>query len=189
MKRMVRVALAGLVVVMLLSVAIQAVAVERQTAQANIKADRFKANIGTGEWEFSGNCRVEIKGPDNAVMTAPRVTGRFDRSGSQVVEIRATGPVDFDVTTRRDSEGVQRRIVAKATTSAVYSAAARTITLSGSPQAAVSTIPSPPDVRPATFSGRTLVVRLDDEVTIEGEGVVFDVELPPAEDTQQEPGT
>lgn len=161
-----------------------AAAVEKQTSEANITADKFKANVSTGVWEFTGNCRVEIKGPDKGFMTAPRVLGTFDRAGSQVTEIKAFGPVNFDMTTRKDAEGVQRRIVARCTDQAVYAGAARTITLTGNPEAAVSTIPSPPDAKPATFTGRKLIITLKDEITIEGEGVKFDVEFPP--ETQQE---
>lgn len=169
-----------------LCMAAPAAGVEKQTSEANITADKFKANVSTGVWEFTGNCRVEIKGPDAGFMTSPRVVGQFDRAGSQVTEIKAFGPVNFDVTTRKDAEGVQRRIVARCTEQAVYAGAARTITLTGNPEATMSTIPSPPEAKPATFTGRKLIITLADEITFEGEGITLVTEFLP-ETTQEEP--
>ena len=164
-----------------------ATAVEKETQEAKITAEKLKANWGTGVWEFTGNCRAEIKGPDKGIMTAPKMTGKFDKSASRVSKITAAGPVSFDITTRKDAEGVQRKIIAKCTGEAVYEGATRTVTLTGKPEVVMTTIPSEPGVRPATFTGSKLIINLK-ALTIEGDDVDFNFEFPAATTEKEETG-
>ena len=161
----------------LLLAAAVALGAEKKTDQADIRAERFTYHWDSNLWEFTGNCRVEIKGADQATMTAPKMTGKFTEKGTQVSEITAAGPARFDVTTQKTPDGVQRRIVAGCAGEAVYSGATRIVTLTGGAEAEMTVVPADPDAAPTKFSAERLVINLQ-TLTVEGENVHIEAEIP-----------
>lgn len=146
---------------LLAAVAVMA-AQEMKTQQAVVTADVMKYNWKANTWYFNGNCRVDVAGPDKAMLTAPKMTGKVGKGGTQLNEIVASGPVSFDVTVRADESGVQRRIVASCKGQAVFTGVAKTITLTGGAQGQMTSIPAEPETGPAVFSGETVTINLAD---------------------------
>ena len=149
----------------------------KRTSQADITSQKFTYDWKSSEFIFTGNCRVEIKGPDKATMTAPRVVGKITTKGQQVNKLTASGPVTFDFTTARDADGVQRRIVASCSGQAIYDGVANTVTLTGGAEAQMTALPAAEGQEPTKFSGTKLIVNFK-SYTVEGEGVHFEVEIP-----------
>jgi lipopolysaccharide export system protein LptA len=145
-----------------------ALAETRRTDKADISADKMVYNFAKNTWEFTGNVAVDIKGPDKATLTAPRMTGKLGKSGSQLNEVTAFGPVRFEITLKPDADGVQRRITATCTGQAIYTGAASTIVLIGGAEGQMVTLPIKPDENPATFKGDKVTINLVDS-TIEME--------------------
>jgi hypothetical protein len=141
--------------------------------QAVIDSDRYKYNWKDNTFEFLGNCKVEIKGPDRAVMNSPKMVGKAGK-GNQISQITATGPVRFDITTAKDEEGVQRIIRAACAGSATYRGGDRIVTLSGGAEAGMTTVPEDPNIQPGKLTAGTLTINLD---TFEIEGDKFHGEM------------
>ncbi len=169
---------AGIGALCVLTAVVAASAVEKSTRNADIFSDTFTYDWKKNVFEFIGNCRVEVKGPDRATMTAPRMTGKLGQKGAQLAQITAPGPVHFEVTTKKDADGLQRRIVAACAGQAVFEGETSTITLTGGAEAQMTTIPATPDIEPAKFTGDKLIINLK-TFTVQGERVHFEVELPP----------
>ena len=175
--RLIPAMLAGL---LLLSCACS-LAAEKQTQQATITATRKATyNWKSGEVEFSGNCRVEIKGEDRSLMTSERLSGKFSADGNQIVRITASGPVHFDITGAKDAEGRQRIITADCKGDAQFLGDSRIVKLTGGAEAVMSTVPQPPNTQPAKLTGQTIILDLNTfDVTVEGP-VHMEVEIPAA---------
>jgi lipopolysaccharide export system protein LptA len=171
----------GLGLVLLSLCVAVAAQVVKKAQQADITADKFVYDMGRNEFVFSGNCRVDIKGPNKATLNAPRMVGKVGAKSSQISEITASGPVSFDIVTQKDAEGGQRHIVASCSGSAVYNGATRLVTLNGGAQATMTSLPAGPDAQPTRFTGDKLVVDFGAN-QITGENVHFEVEVP-AQDT------
>jgi lipopolysaccharide export system protein LptA len=151
-----------------LAVGTVALAETRRTDKADINADKLVYNFANNTWEFTGNVTVDVKGPDKATMSAPRMSGKLGKSGSQLNEVVAYGPVQFAITLQPDADGVQRRITATCTGQALYTGAASTIVLVGGAEGQMVTLPQQPDASPATFKGDKITINLADS-TIEME--------------------
>jgi lipopolysaccharide export system protein LptA len=178
----------GLGLVLLSLCVAVAAQVVKKAQQADITSEKFTYDWAKNQFVFSGNCRVDIKGPDKATLNAPRMVGKVASKSSQISEIAASGPVSFDIVTARDSEGNQRHIVATCSGSAVYNGATRLVTLNGGAQATMTTLPLDPSVQPTRFTGDKLVVDFGaNEIT--GENVHFEVEVPAQETTPAAPAT
>ena len=166
-----------LTVTLVAALALAAAAAEKKTDKADIWSDKFIYHWDTNLWEFIGNCRVEIKGPDKATMKAPKLRGKLTKRGTQLEQITASGPVQFDVLTRKDAEGVQRKIVASCDRDAVYDAGARTVTLTGGAVAEMTTIPQQGDAGPTRFTADRLIINLK-TLQVEGDNVHIEAEIP-----------
>ena len=129
--------------------------------QATITANKWVYNWKNKTFEFTGNVRVEVKGPDHAVMNSPKMTGKTKGGGNQIYEISAVGPVKFDITTAKDEEGVQRMIRAACAGGAVYRGGDKVVTLSGGAEAVMTTIPEDPSIQPGKMTASTLTINLD----------------------------
>lgn len=171
-----RLLVAAVLVAVVIAAAV-ATAAEKKTDQADIRADKMVYRWDTNTWEFTGNVRVEIKGPDKALLTAPKMTGKLAQKATQITEIKAVGPVRFEVTTQKDADGIQRRIVATGTGDAVYTGTTRVIALTGGAQAEMTTLPPEPDVQPTRFQAEQLTINLK-SFTVEGENVHIEAEVP-----------
>jgi lipopolysaccharide export system protein LptA len=156
--------------------------VAKKAQQADITSDKFTYDWGRNQFVFTGNCRVDIKGPDKATLHAPRMVGKVGAKSSQIAEITASGPVSFDIVTQKDAEGSQRHIVATCSGNATYNGATRLVTLNGGAQATMTSLPVDPDVQPTRFTGDKLVVDFGAN-QITGENVHFEVEVPAQETT------
>lgn len=153
-----------------------ALAETRRTDKADISADKLVYNFAKNTWEFIGNVTVDVKGPDRATLTAPRMTGKLGKSGSQLDEVTAYGPVHFEITVKTDTDRVQRHITATCTGQAVYTGAASTITLIGGAEGQMVTLPAQPDSSPATFKGDKITINLA-ESTVEMENGTVSTEF------------
>ncbi|NSW57640.1 MAG: hypothetical protein HPY44_16640 [Armatimonadetes bacterium] len=164
-----------------------ALAAEKQTQQATITANRKATyNWKTGEIEFSGGCRVEIKGEDKSVMTSERISGKFSADGNRIERITASGPVHFDITEAKDTEGRQRIITADCKGDAQFLGDSRIVKLTGGAEAVMSTIPQPPNSQPAKLTGQTIIIDMNTfDVTVEGP-VHMEVEIPPTTSAPQQ---
>ena len=145
---------------------------------ADITSDKWTYNWKTKTFTFTGNCRVEVKGPDHAVMTAPNMTGKASGSGNQITEIVASGPVQFDITTAKDEKGVQQIINAACAGQAVYRGGDKKVTLAGGAEAVMATNPADPNVEPARMTATTLTISLVD-FEIGGDGLHIDMQFAP----------
>jgi lipopolysaccharide export system protein LptA len=144
----------------------------RRTDKADISADKLIYNFAKNTWDFIGNVTVDVKGPDKATMTAPRMSGKLGKTGSQLNEVTALGPVRFEITLKPDADGVQRRITATCTGQAVYTGAASTITLIGGAEGQMVSLPLQPDAVPATFKGEKVTINLADSTVEMEKGTV-----------------
>lgn len=170
---------AGLILaaVLLSLTAMVAAQVTKKAQQADIRAEKFVYLWQKKEFVFTGNCRVDIKGPDKATLRAPRMVGTMGASTSTISQITADGPVTIDITTAKASDGTQQHIMASCKGAATYSGATRVVTLTGSAEAVMTPLPEQPDTQPTRFTGDKLVVNFGtSEVT--GENVHFEIEVP-----------
>lgn len=177
---------AGLILAaVLLSLTVMVAAqVTKKAQQADIRADKFVYHLQKKEFVFTGNCRVDVKGPDKATLRAPRMVGTMGAGTSQISQITAEGPVTIEITTAKASDGTQQHIMASCKGTATYSGATRVVTLAGGAEAVMTTLPEQPDQQPTRFTGDKLVVNFgSSEIT--GENVHFEVEVP----ANEEPAT
>ena len=147
---------------------------------ADITSEKWSYNWKTKTFTFTGNCRVEVRGPDHAVMTAPKMTGKAAGAASQITEIVATGPVKFDITTAKDEKGVQQIINAACAGQAVYRGGDKVVTLAGGAEAVMATNPADPDVEPAKMTATALTISLDD-FEIGGDNLHINMQFAPEE--------
>jgi len=153
-------------------------AVEKKTQNVTIKAQKMVYNWKSDTLEFWGKCQAEVSGPDKAVMSAEKITGKFRDGGNKVGQIIAAGPVHFDITTSPDTDGLRRHITADCKGQAIYEGVKRTMTLTGGAEAFLTTVPTTARDKPATFAGETVVIDLKTfEISVEG-GVHFEIEIP-----------
>ena len=146
---------------------------------ADITSDKCVYKWKDRTFEFTGNVRVEVLGPDHAVMTAPKMVGKA-AGNNQITELTATGPVKFDITTAKDDQGVQRIISAASAGGAVYHGGSKLITMIGGAEAVMTTNPADPDVEPAKFTATTLNISLQD-FAMSGEGFHAVMQFVPGE--------
>ncbi len=173
-----RVAVWGVALVCLLAAVATSYAAEKKAREATINSDTMVYNWKKDTFEFTGNCRAELKGDDQASMSGAKITGKFTKGGSSVSEIIAYGPVRFDITTQPDDEGVSRHITAQCKGNGTFSAATKTIRLTGGAEAIMTTVPMDPNIEPAKFSGAEVIINLATyDLTVQG-GVHLQVQLP-----------
>jgi len=166
-----------LLCLLLAMAAVAADRVQKSAQSADVFSDKFIYKWDKNLFEFTGNCRVEIKGPDSATMVAPKMTGKLAGNSNQITEITAIGPVKFDILTKKDEQGVQRMIKAGCAGEAVYTGGTKVVTLGGGAEAVMTTIPQDPDMQPAMFTGNKLVINLTD-FTITGDNVHIEMQVP-----------
>lgn len=132
----------------------------KRTRTAEVSADDMVYKWDTNQFEFSGNCVLEVSGPNQATLVAPRMSLQLTADGRAIKLLRATGPLRTTVVTAPDSQGMKRRIVATATKYATYVEADQVVEMVGDAQADIITLPEKPDSPKAHFSGDVLRVSL-----------------------------
>lgn len=133
---------------------------QKRTRTAEVTADDMVFKWETNQFEFSGNCVLEVSGPNQATITAPRMSLQLTADGRAIKFLKATGPLRTTVVTAPDSQGVKRRIVATAAKYATYVEADQVVEMVGDAQADMITLPERPDSAKAHFSGDLLRVSL-----------------------------
>jgi len=143
---------------------------EKKTQNANISCEEnFTYNWKTGLIVFRGDCRLEVKGPEKAILTTQRLSAKFGQGNNRVDSVTAQGPVHFDVTTEPDAEGVRRHITADCRGEATFDGKARVVKLTGGAEAVMMPVPAPPGTQPAKLSGPVIEINLaTSEMNIEG---------------------
>lgn len=154
---------------------------EQKLRDANLSADKLKFNYSKKTIEMTGNCRVSIKNADQAMMLAPKITAVLAPKTNQLQAVTAAGPVMFVITTKKDADGISRKIDAQAKGAATYDSARRLVTLSGGATATIVSLPEEPGLEPTRFAGKILTFNLD-TFDIEGEEVEIQTQLPPEEE-------
>jgi lipopolysaccharide export system protein LptA len=124
-----------------------------KSQSADIKGQAITFNWVTGEFTLTGDVKVQIQGPNQATLTAPKMTGKITQAGTKLMSLTAYGPVRVEIITRPDPQGNRGRIDATATDKAVYSEAAQKIMLYGGAVADYVSLPEGPDSRRAHFTG------------------------------------
>lgn len=178
MRRSIAMALCACGLLTLLSAAMAA---EKQARDATLSADKLKFNLKTRALELTGNCRVTIKGDEQATMVAPKITAELDAKTGQLAAVNAAGPVKFIITTKKDAAGVQRKVDAEARGGATYAGGKRIVTLTGGATATITTIPTEAGIEPTRLTGKTLILNID-TMEVEGEEVEVDAQIPAPEE-------
>jgi len=124
-----------------------------QSQTAEIQGDTGIFNWVTGEFSLTGNVKVQIRGANEASMTAPKMTGKITQSGTKLMSLTAYGPVRMEIITRPDEQGNPGRITATANDKAVYAENTQKIVLHGGAVADYLSLPEGPQSRRAHFTG------------------------------------
>jgi hypothetical protein len=132
----------------------------KHTRSADVAADDMVWRYQKNEFDFSGNCSLQIHSMSSATMTAPKMTMHLSADGRAVKFLKATGPVDATVITAPDADGVRRKIVAHCSQYATYAEENQTIELVGNAVADLITLPESPDAQSAHFTGEVIRVSL-----------------------------
>jgi len=117
---------------------------------------RFQRN----EFEFKGDCVLEIAGPNTATMTSPRMVFQLARGGSQLKFLKAFGPVKVTVLTPKNEEGQRRKIVAECTDYASFNELDQIVELMGKGQAEIIILPEGPDSQRLRFNVQQMRIDL-----------------------------
>jgi lipopolysaccharide export system protein LptA len=133
---------------------------QKRTRTAEVSADDMVFKWETNQFEFTGNCVLEVSGPNQATIAAPRMSVQLTADGRSIKFLKATGPLRTTVVTAPDSQGVKRRIVATAAQYATYVEADQVVEMVGDAQADIITLPEKPDSPKAHFSGDVLRLSL-----------------------------
>jgi hypothetical protein len=115
-------------------------------------------NYLTGDFTITGGTglvTVKMQGPDEAIMTTPKVTGKLSKN-KQVADLIAYGPVHLDIITPPDAQGARAQVIASADDRAEYSEVSQKITLYGNAVADYLSLPEGPDSTRAHFTGDTI---------------------------------
>ncbi len=131
----------------------------RRTETGKVTADLIEYDFGRHAFTATGNTQVTIKGAHESEIRAPGLSMELSEDMDQILTIEAEGPVNFEVLTAPDENGTRRRVVARASNSAVYRQADETIALTGDARADVTTVPDR-GVDAAHFAGESIVVNL-----------------------------
>ncbi len=132
----------------------------KSTRTADVSADDMVWRYQKNEFDFTGNCSLQIHSNSSATMVAPKMTMNLTADGKQVKLLRATGPLETTIITAPDVNGVKRKIVAHCSKYATYGEADETIELVGDAVADLYTLPESPDAQSAHFTGDTIHVNL-----------------------------
>ncbi len=132
----------------------------KSTRTADVLADDMVWRYQKNEFEFTGNCSLQIHSNSSATMTAPKMTMNLSADGRQVKLLRATGPLQTTIITAPDAQGVKRKIVAHCTQYATYGEENESIELVGNAVADLYTLPESPDAQSAHFTGEVIRVSL-----------------------------
>ncbi len=129
-----------------------------KTNTAEVSADNLVVDWDSGRLEFSGHCKVIINAGHQAEMTATKMVVQLNDQANRIDSLIAYGPVNFNVITEPNSQGLRRKIVASAQSQATYSEATQVVALSGGAQADMSTL----GISGATahFTGQTITANL-----------------------------
>lgn len=130
----------------------------RKTRTAQVRADSLEYDWSTNTTVMEGECRLTIENSSDAVMTAPKMTIKFNDDHDRINSLDAGGPVHFTVTTAADEQGVHRKITATANGGATYSEQNQQVRLTGGASADLATLGA--DAEAVHFEGDTITANL-----------------------------
>jgi lipopolysaccharide export system protein LptA len=132
----------------------------KRTRNATITAQAMEYDWDKNLIEFTGNTKLVIGGGYDATMTAPSMNVRLSAKGDRVASLVAKGPVNFQVVTSPDSNGMRRKINASAQDEATYSEETQLLKLSGGATADMLPVNAAADVEAVHFAGQTITADL-----------------------------
>ncbi len=144
-----------------------------KTLSAEVYADEVTWNWGTNLTEFTGDCRVVITSPQQATLTAPRISLKLEKSdgGRSVIhQLKTVGATHFTLITRPDSKGIRRKMTGTASQGATYSERSNTVVLAGGAKIDSVSLPEGPDSERISFTAEALTVDLGAQVVRASKG-------------------
>jgi len=133
----------------------------KRTQTAVITADDLVYDWETDIFEFTGNCRVQISGPDEATMTAPKMIVELNEKADRVKILRTVGKTHFSVLTAPNNKGQRRRIEASSNNGATYNETTQKVVLSGGAVADMTMVPPDERVHAVHFKGERITADLN----------------------------
>lgn len=137
-----------------------------KTLSATVDADEVTWNWGTNLTEFTGNCKVVIISPQQATLTAPRISLKLEKSdaGQSVIhQLKTVGETHLTLITQPDSKGIRRKMTGTASQGATYSERSNTVVLAGGAKIDSVSLPEGPDSERISFTAEALTVDLGAE--------------------------
>lgn len=137
-----------------------------KTLSAEVYADEVTWNWDTNLSEYTGDCRVVITSPQQATLTAPRISLKLEKSdaGRSVIhQLKTVGETHLTLITQPDSKGIRRKMTGTASQGATYSELSNTVVLAGGAKIDSVSLPEGPDSERISFTAEALTVDLGAE--------------------------
>ncbi len=144
-----------------------------KTLSATVDADEMTWNWGTNLTEFTGNCKVVIISPQQATLTAPRISLKLEKSdaGQSVIhQLKTVGATHLTLITQPDSKGIRRKMTGTASQGATYSERSNTVVLAGGAKIDSVSLPEGADSEHISFTAEALSVNLATETITASKG-------------------
>ncbi len=138
-----------------------------KTLSAEVYAGEVTWNWDTNLTEYTGHCRVVITSPQQATLTAPRISLKLEKPDvgrSVISQLKTVGATHFTLITQPDSKGIRRKMTGTASQGATYSEQSNTVVLAGGAKIDIVSLPEGPDSERITFTAEALTVDLGTEV-------------------------
>lgn len=135
----------GILIVVLAAVALSAATAQQQTRNTRTG----KVVFGELVWDFENNsivitgnpAQLLVEGMHDAELCSPRISIDADAQLTEIHGAVANGPVQLNLLTAPDSNGVRRRVNARCTQKATYDQSKATVTMVGNVVADIVTLP------------------------------------------------
>ena len=137
-----------------------------KTLSAEVYADEVTWNWDTNLSEYTGDCRIVITSPQQATLTAPRISLKLeesDASQSVIHQLKTVGETHLTLITQPDSKGIRRKMTGTASQGATYSERSNTVVLTGGAKIDSASLPEGPDSERISFTAEALTVDLGAE--------------------------
>ena len=147
--------------------------VQVKTLSAEVYAGEVTWNWDTNLSEYTGNCKVVITSPQQATLTAPRISLKLEKSdaGRSVIhQLKTVGATHFTLITQPDSKGIRRKMTGTASQGATYSELSNTLVLAGGAKIDSISLPEGPDSERISFTAEALSVNLATETVRASKG-------------------
>ncbi len=131
----------------------------KRTETGTVTAELIEYDFANNDLTATGNVSVNIEGRHVAKLRSPMLSVDMNDKMNRILKLVAGGPVNFDVLTAPDVNGLRRKIVASCSSRATYDAGSEMVTMSGNAEADVSTLPEG-NMEAAHFTGESITVNL-----------------------------